>query len=259
MISIAVAGLVVALVGTIVAWQLVGQVGGAVDESLAITDDSVATIEDTIVVADQVVADVAAALDGLDDVLVQLRDATGDADPVLADVGALTSDVPAALEEFQATLDRVAGAAGDVESVLVQLGRLPLAPDYDPETTLAGQLEQLSDDLDPVVDTLDGSGDDIAALRATTADLRRELGILARDVRAVVSRMDDSAALIGRYEDQAARAGDLVVDARGDLDRSVTQMRVLVVLGGLVFALGQLVPLWVGAGLLSPEPVVSRR
>lgn len=253
MVATAVVGLVVAVVGTVVAWQLVGEVGGAVEESLAITEESVATIEDTIVVADRVVNDVGAALGALDDVLAQLRDGTRDLDPVLADVEALTSDVPVGLGELQETLDRVAGAAADVDAILVQLARLPLAPSYDPETTLSAQLEQLSDDLDPVIDTLAGSGDDIAALRVTTSELRAELGGLTGDVRALVSRMEESAELVGRYRDQAGRAGDLVDDSRGDLDASVTAMRALVVLGGLVFAAGQLVPLWVGSGLLGPR------
>lgn len=247
-------GAVVAVVGTVVAWQLVGQVGGAVDESLAISQESVATIEDTIVVADQVVEDVGAALGTLDDVLVVLRDGTREVDPVLADVEALTSEVPAALGEFQETLDRVAGAAADVDGILVQLARLPLAPSYDPDTTLSAQLGQLSDDLDPVIDTLSGSGGDIAALRATTSELRRELASLTSEVRALVTRMDESSQLVGRYRDQAGRASQLVVDSRQDLDGSVTAMRVLVVLGGLVFAAGQLVPLWVGSRLLRTAP-----
>jgi methyl-accepting chemotaxis protein len=259
MVAVAAVGLVVAVVGTVVAWQLVGEVGGAAEESLAITDESVATIEDTIVVAGRVVDDVGAALGALDDVLVQLRDGTRHVEPVLTDVEALTSDVPVALGEFQETLDRVAGAAGEIDAILVQLARLPLAPSYDPETTLSAQLRQLSLDLDPVIDTLAGSGDDIAALRGTTTQLRTELAGLTVDVRAIVARMDESSELVGRYRDQAGRAGDLVADGRQDLDGSVSAMRLLVVLGGLVFAAGQLVPLWVGAGLLSSDPRISSR
>lgn len=253
MVGVAVAGVVVALVGTLVAWQLVGQVGGALDESLAITDDSVATIEDTIVVADRVVADVGAALGALDDVLVQLRAATEDVDPVLVDVAALTNDVPVALGEFQSTLDRVADAAGEVDDILVQLARLPFSPSYDPESTLSAQLRQLSDDLDPVIDTLAGSGDDVEVLRSTTAELGAELGTLGREVRTLVDRMDESSELVSRYREQAGRANAVVVDSRDDLGRSVSQMRVLVVLGGLVFALGQIVPLWIGSGLLASD------
>jgi ABC-type transporter Mla subunit MlaD len=259
MVATAAAGLVVAVVGTVLAWQLVGQVGGAVEKYLAITDESVATIEDTIVMADQVVDDLGTALDALDDVLVELGDAAHDVDSVLADVEALTADAPVALGEFQDTLDRVAGAAGDVDSILVELARLPFAPSYDPETNLSAQLEQLSDDLDPVIDTLSGSGDDIASLRMTTSELGVELGGLTSDVRALVSRMDESAELVSRYRDQAGRAGDLVVDSRDDLDGSVTAIRVLVILAGLVFAAGQLVPAWIGSRLLTsgaaPEDV----
>lgn len=257
MVGTAVVGVVVALVGTVVAWQLVGQVGGTVAESLEITEESVMTIEDTIVVADRVVNDVAAALGALDDVLVELRDGTRDVEPVLADVEALTTEVPIALGAFQDTLDRVAGAAADVDAILVQLARLPLAPSYDPETTLSAQLEQLSEDLDPVIETLSDSGDDLAAMRGTTSELRAELGGLTSDVRALVTRMGESAELVGRYRAQAERAGDLVVDSRQELDGSVTSMRVLVVLGGLVFAVSQLVPLWVGSSLLGRDGLSS--
>lgn len=254
MVGTAVAGVVVALVGTVVAWQLVGEVGGAVDESLAISDESVATIEDTIGVAQRVVDDVGTALGALDSVLGELRTGTREVDPVLADIESLTTDVPQALRRFRSTLDRVAAAASDVDAVLVQLARLPLAPSYDPETTMSAQLRQLSDDLDPVIDTLAASGDDVEALRDTTTDLHRELGLLQHEVRGLVTRMDESAVLVGRYRDQAARAGDLVVESRQELDGSVTTMRALVLLGGLVFALGQAVPLWIGTGLLSSDP-----
>lgn len=253
MVATAAAGLVVAIVGTVVAWQLVGQVGGVVEESLAISEDSVATIEDTVDVAGRVVDDVGVALGALDDVLVVLRDGTDHVGPVLADVEALTTDVPVALGEFQDTLDRVAGAARDIDAVLVQVARLPLAPSYDPDTTLSAQLEQLSDDLDPVIDTLAGSGDDLTDLRTTTRELRSELSRLMLDVRSLAGRMDESAELVARYQDQANRAGDLLIDSQADLDDSVTAMRLLVVLGGLVFAAGQLVPLWVGAGLLRAD------
>lgn len=106
-----------------------------------------------------------------------------------------------------------------------------------------------------MIDTLVGSGDDLTDLRTTTRELRTELSRLTLDVRSLAGRMGQSAELVARYEDQASRAGDLVVDSRTDLDGSVTAMRVLVVLGGLVFAAGQLVPLWVGSGLLRADPV----
>lgn len=250
MVAIGVLGVLVALAGTVVAWGLVGDLGSTVDESLVITDRSVDTIEDTIVVADQVVADVAAALGALGEVLEQLRTGVADVDPVLGDVVDLTTEVPAALTEFQATLDRVAGAAADVDQILVQLSRLPLAPDYDPDTTMSAQLRRLSDDLDPVVSTLASARGDVRALRDTSEELGRELGSLASEVRSLVRRLDQSAELTGRYREQAGRAGALAAESRDDLERSVTSMRILILLGGAVFAAGQLVPLWLGTQLL---------
>lgn len=249
MVAAGVLGLVVALVGTAVGWVLVGELGDAVDESLAVTEDAVSTIEDTVVAAGEVVADVADGLRALDEVLAQLRLGVRDLEPVVADVAELTVEVPAALGEAQATLDQVAGAAADVEGVLRQLSRVPLGPDYDPETTLADQLRRLSDDLEPIATTLADAGGDLGRLEVRAGELRRELQVLGVEVQSLVRRLDRSADLVDGYREQAGRAEDIVVDRRDDLGARMGLMRALVVLGGLAFAAGQLVPLWVGAQL----------
>lgn len=249
MVAVGVVGLVVAVVGTAVGWVLVGDLRDTVDESLAVTEEAVATVEDTIVVADQVVADVADGLRALDEVLAQLRLGVRDLQPVVGSVAELTVEVPEALVEFQATLDQVAGAAGGVESVLEGLSRVPFGPDYDPETTLADQLRQLSGDLDPVVSALADARPGVEGLEDRSAELRRELQVLGVEVQSLVRRLDRSAELVSRYREQAGRVEDIVVDSRDDLDARVALMRALVVIGGVAFAGGQLVPLWIGSQL----------
>ncbi|MFP5322122.1 MAG: hypothetical protein ACLGIC_09780, partial [Acidimicrobiia bacterium] len=244
MVAVGVVGLVVAVVGTAVGWVLVGNLRDTVDESLAVTEEVVSNVEDTVVVASDVVDDLGAGLRALDEVLAQLRLGVRDLEPVVADVGALTVEVPAALGEFQATLGQVSTAAAGVEGVLQQLSRVPLGPDYDPETTLAEQLRRLSGDLDPIVATLTDARTDVAALEERSQELTRELRALGVEVQSLVRRLDRSADLVDRYREQAGRADDLVVDSRDDLGDQVALMRALVVLGGLSFAAAQLVPLW---------------
>ena len=66
--------------------------------------------------------------------------------------------------------------------------------------------------------------------------------------------------LVDQYLATADRAAAVVTDARNDLDRDLTALRWLMLPGGLALALAQLVPIWLGGGLLGkwPAPVVAR-
>jgi methyl-accepting chemotaxis protein len=258
MVGIAVVGLVVAVVGTVVAWRFTGELHTALDDSLAITEDAVITVEESIVLADRVLVDVAAGLGGLDATLFELERSIGDAGPVLDDVAELSGDVPVALIALQDTLGEVAAAAREIDSLLSVVSQLPFAPDVAPERSLADQVGRLSADLDPIVATLEGSAEGLGELAASTDRLRLELGQLSRDVRVITNRLEESARLVGRYREQAAEAGGLAARTRADLAGQVATMRLLIVLGGLVFAASQFVPLWVGADLLA-SPAPNRR
>jgi hypothetical protein len=198
MVGIAVAGVVVAAVGTAVAWQLVGEVDRTLDETLTITNESLTTIEDTIGLADVVVADVAIGLVDLDSALTELEQGLGEAQPLVADVSRLTNDVPEALVQFQATLDGVTGAAAEVDRVLAQLSSIPFAPDVDPQQSLSAQLGALSEDLDPVIETLRSSSTDLERLSATTTAVQGDIAALGEDLDAVTTSLQDSSRLPGR-------------------------------------------------------------
>ena len=250
MVGIAVAGLVVALLGTVVAWRLVGGVHSTLDETLRISGESLETLEDTVAVADVVVADLAVALEDLDSALTELEQGMGEARPLLADVSELTGVVPDALGRFQSGLDDVAAAAAEVDQVLGELGALPLAPDLPPGFGLSDQMEGLSAELDPIIAALRSSSANLERLSTTTADLQGDVAALAGDVEALDQSLSRSSQLVGDYRDQAGRANRLAVATRDDLDERAALMRGLILAGGLLFAVSQFVPLWVGLELL---------
>jgi ABC-type transporter Mla subunit MlaD len=250
MVGIAIAGVIVAIGGTIVAWRLVGEVSSTLDETLTITGESVTTVEDTIALADVVVSDLADGLVDLDSALTELDRGLGEAQPVIEDVGRLSSDVPDALTRFQTTLDGVAGAAAEVDSVLRQLDALPFGPDVTPQSSLSGQLQALSGDLDPLITTLRTTSTDLGELTTTTAGIQRDVAALATDIDALNTSLQESSELVRQYRQQAQQAGELASDSRDDLGQSTRLMRILILAGGLLFAVSQFVPLWVGLELL---------
>jgi methyl-accepting chemotaxis protein len=255
MVTIAAVGVVVALLGTMVAWRLVGELHHTVDDSLLVTNEALATIEDTVVLADAVIADVSAALVTLDATLVRVEQGVGDARPLIDDVGQLSSDVPQALGQLQRTLAGVGSAAGEIDAVLAQLSALPFGPRFDPQATLSGQIDRLSDDLDPIIDTLETTSADVEQLAASTETLQDDIAALSADVTAISGNLQESARLVTSYRDQATRAATLAADSRADLEGNVRAVRLLIVVAGLLYAASQFVPLWVGAELLAgPDP-----
>lgn len=254
MIAIATSGLVVALVGTVLAWQLVGQLHETIDESLVVTNESLASIEDTVVLADDVIDDVSTGLSTLDDALLTLEQGFAESAPLIEDVGALSADVPTALARVQQTLRGVGSAAGEVDAVLGQLSSLPFAPDFNRETSLSAQINQLTADIDPIIATLESSAGDLEQLAASTEALQADVAALAEDVAAVGENLEESSRLVSDYRDQAGQAATLASDTQAELRSNVRNMRLLIVAAGLVFAASQFIPLWVGAELLSGSP-----
>lgn len=254
MVTIAAVGVVVALVGTVLAWQLVGQLHDTIDESLLVTDRSVATIEETIVLADQVITDLSTGLSTLDETLVELQDGFATARPLVDDVGELSADVPNALSQLQRTLRGVGSAAGEIDAVLRQLSALPFGPDFDPESSLSAQISGLESDIDPIITTLESSAQDLEQLSSSITALQAGIGELAADVAAVSDNLEGSSELVSRYREQAERAGTLASDSRAELGSNVRVMRLLIIAAGLLFAASQFVPLWVGTELLSGAP-----
>lgn len=255
MIAIAAVGVVVSLLGTVLAWHLVGQLHDTIDESLGVTNESLATIEDTVVLADEVIVDVAAGLATLDEALAALEQGFADAGPLIDDVGRLSGDVPEALAQLQQTLGNVGGAAGEIDAVLGQLSDLPFAPDFDPQTSLSAQINRLSADIDPIIATLESAAGDLEQLAASTEQLQADVAALASDVAAISENLEESSRLVTQYRSQAEEASTLASDTQAELASSVRNMRLLILAAGLVYAASQFIPLWVGAELLSgPAP-----
>lgn len=250
MIGVAVAGVLVALVGAIVGWRLVGHLDSAAGDTLAVTEDALVAIEDTVQVAEEVVASTLVALDAVELGLGEVGTTTESARPLLESLGRLGDEVAPNLESATGTLRSLADGAALVDRVLSTVGSLPGTPNYDPSTPLSEQFERLADDIEPMADTLREVSEDLGpalddsvALQQRIADLETAVG----DVRDDLAR---SEALLSDYAATTQDATALASRTRNELDGDVTVARLLVLAGALVVAAGQLVPYWYGRELI---------
>ena len=132
-------------------------------------------------------------------------------------------------------------------------------PDYTPPRPLAEVVGQLDADLAPIQEALTGLDENLQGLTAASGGLSSGLDQLVSRMGDVNRELAGANELVEQYLATADRAAVVVTDARNDLDRDLTALRWLMLPGGLALALTQLVPIWLGGGLLGKWPGPGRR
>jgi hypothetical protein len=253
--GVAAAGVLVALVGAVVGWNLVGRVDAAAGDTLVLTGQALVTIEETVAVADDVVASTLVALEAVELALAELVGTTESAQPLLESLAELGTEVAPNLESATETLRSLEEVGGLIDRVLFTLGSFPGTPAYDPSVPLSTQFGRLADDIAPVADTLRDVSDELGPTVESTAQVQLRIAALevaVRDVREDLARSDQ---LLSEYS-ETARGARLVADrTRTGLAGDVTSSRLLVIAAAIVFAVGQLVPFWYGRELVARTAV----
>ena len=253
MIAIAAIGFVTAIIGTIVAFQLIGQLGTNVDRSLRIGEETLVTLDDTIDAADEVVTSVQSGLTTIEATLGTVNESVGDTTELASTTSALASALPANLERVDDALATLEQLGGTIDDVLSGVSNIPFAPDYDPAVPLDEAVAGVREGLAPLTGDLRGIADELDQLASGSGDLRGQLTDLADDVASTRRALEGSSALLDQYRASASDALALARASREDLDTDRTRSRVMVVVLGLTIALGQAVPAWVGRELLVAE------
>lgn len=255
MIVIAVVGVVVAFAGTITAWRLLGELNASTRDTLVVTISTIDSVEDSIDLADQVleatIDSVDTASSTLDTLATSFEAGTG----VVDEIDDLTTTVGPTLRDAAVTLRQLEDVGSTIDALLGNLSSIPFAPDYAPDRELGESIGAVADEIEKLPAEFDQTSEDLAGFGLALGDVQRQIRALATDIGAVNDSLSETGPLIADYRDNIADARAIAVSTRDDLDGSVALMRLLLVLGGLVFAAGQLVPFWVGRELLERSTI----
>jgi hypothetical protein len=253
-------GMVACLLGGIIGFVALGSARQASVEGLDVTQEAVATIRSTLELADDLVGSVQEGLLVVEETLGQVTTTVGSADQVLAQVEAVAGALPGSVDAARATVRSLASVATVIDQTLAAASQVPFVPDYRPPRPLAEVVGQLDADLAPIQEALTSLDQGVQGLGSSGDGLTTSLADLTTRLSDVNRELAGASALIAQYQATADRATVVVADARDDLDRDLTALRWLMLPGGLALALTQLVPIWLGGGLLGwwPAPIVGR-
>ncbi|MDF2733102.1 MAG: hypothetical protein K0S92_1738 [Desertimonas sp.] len=247
--SIAVAGVLVAIIGTIVIWVFLSDLEDTTDRSLLIGEQAAVTLNDTIDVAEQV-------LDAVDDGLVTVQSTLSTLDEVLQTTagvaeatGSLSSTLPESFDNIDAALATVERLGETVDSTLSALSGLPFGPDYDPDVPFPDAVADLRSALDPIAQDLTSISTELQNFASGSGDMTSQIDSLQSDVRRTRAALSGTDDLLAEYREATTEAGLLAAQTRDQLSGSMTRMRIVLIALAALLALSQYVP-WTLAALI---------
>jgi DNA repair ATPase RecN len=243
LVAVAAVGVLVGLAGMVVAWRLAGRLQTGVDESLAVAEESLATTEKSIVVITQVLTDLEGLIGTLETTVVDTAATVEAAAGAIDNLESATPALTNGLTSVRNNIDQIAEVVDTLESVMNAVGRIPGLPDYNPDEPLADALRRLRPDLDRMVEALGGVNAGIGQLDDNVQPLVTDLRELEQNLAALRADVTNSRTLLTEYQRTAVRASDVANDVRADLGNDLTQTRVLIIAAGILFIVGQIVPL----------------
>lgn len=251
LVVVAVIGMLVALAGVVVGWQMVGSVNTATTDTLDVTVDALGSISDTIEVADGTVSSTSEALSDLETTLLTLSEALRSGATVVDDTGQLTETSGPALTDAALTLRQLESVGEQIDGFLSALSNVPFSPDFDPDRGLGATFGRLAGDIEPLDAEFAATAASLEQFEGSLTDLQADVDGLAVTIGRVNDDLLNSKVLLDQYRDNVAEATLVAERSQGDLGRDQTMLRLFIVLAGLSLALAQVAPLWMGLRLIS--------
>lgn len=245
LITIGVVGLIATAFGVFFGLRLVDRTSNTISGSLGLTSDAVATIEETITVA----ADsIAVAADGLDTLT---RSVSGTEESFLSagrlldeTAAAIATDVPDSIDAIRETMPALIRSAEVLDGALGALSIFGV--DYAPDTPPADSLRRVETGLADVAERLRSGADQLGTVGESFTGLSEDAVTLTGTLEELSNNLGRADTLLEGYAATAARTAVLVDETVDDLDRQRTDGKLIVVLFGIVLALGQAVPITLG-------------
>jgi len=250
MVSVAVVGLIMSVTGTVVAWRVAGELNGSTRATLDVTIETIDSVENSIDLADRVLVATMTSIDTVNEILAAVAESVDAGTGVVDEIDDLTSTVGPALADATVALRQLEGVGSTIDDLLGNLSSIPFGPDYRPDRGLGETIGDFADEIEKLPAAFTKTSTDIQVFNTALDDLQVEIGQLSRDVADVSAGLDGTDAVIDQYRRNISDARLVAVTTRERLDGDVGLIRLLLVIGGINLAVGQIVPFWIGRELL---------
>lgn len=264
-VLIGLSGLALSVVGTLVSRQIIDDFGEAAENTLLLSGQSLETINDTLVLTKQTLAEVTEGLDTVGVAAVNLSATIDDTQPILEQVTQVAArDVPDSLDAVQKAIPDVAQAAGAIDDTLSILSafqversifgvpiQFDLGIDYDPESPLNETVLELGQSLEGMPAGLRALEDDLATANNSLVVIGDNVLTIAEDLEGLNASVSELEPLVDEYIKLATETADLIRQTRVALSQQLQTAKLIATLLFVWLGLNQLVPFYLSWELLS--------
>ena len=252
--SIAVFGVVTALVLGVTGWSFLTNLDENLDQSLQIGEAASVSVIETIDVAERLIESLDAGLETVGATLEAVESTVGDTAGVASATATIAATLPQSFDDIDVALSTVESLSGAIDSALNGLSSVPFGPDYDPDVPLPVAIGNLRAAFEPIGEDLTTLTTELQAFADGSDDIGMRVDAVRADLAATRAALAASGALLDDYRTTASDAGQLASSGRGDMARAFLWARLAVVLLAVFVAVAQFVPWWL-AGRLVPDRV----
>jgi DNA repair ATPase RecN len=258
MLTIAALGLVVSVVGTAVGWRLAGDLDQGVGQSLELTADVLTTVDESFALADDSLEILGEGVGEAERAVRALSASMREGAGALEGATDLTGgEVADALESVENSLPDVESAAEAIDDTLAALNALPFGVSYGPDRPLGETIGELREELRELPDDLREQAAQVEQMQEELTEATEGTAATARSLAELEEQLEAASELIDDYASSTGEAQGLIEEQREVLAASATRTRMMVLAFGVVFALSQFVPLYLGWSLLGRGRVVG--
>lgn len=256
--TVGIVGVVAGIAAIAVSLWLLHDMDAMLGRSLVLTADSLETVDASLSVATESVGLVSAGLDDAEQTSRGLEESLSEGSDLLAETARLTrTGVADSLESFEQSMPALIQVTGTVDSTLRAVDQLPVGPEYDPDEPFDESLRELRDDLDGLPEDLREQADAVDDASDNLATVGRQSTEIADSMLDVRLNLDRAGRVLGRYQATTSEARELIGQTRDDLRRRLWILRGLAILLGLIYCVGQVLPIYLGnrmAQAFAPPP-----
>jgi hypothetical protein len=246
--AVGIAGVLGGIAAIAIGLWLLQDLDRLLGRSLTLTSESLTTVDASLAVATESVTVVGNGLGDAEQTSRGLEQSLSDGAALLQETADLTRyDVAESLESFERSMPALIQVSGTVDRTLRAVDELPVGPAYDPDEPFDETLRTLQDDLDGLPEDLRAQADAIDQAGSNLNRVSRQSVDIADSIGEVRGSLTETGRVLAEYQSTTAQAGDLLDQTQADLNRRLWVLRVLVVVLGIIYIIGQALPILLGS------------
>lgn len=221
----AVIGLIFSLAGIILVWSVRIPLTTNLVSTLELIDTTLEATSSGLTVVEETITQSVSDINSLENTVRTAGQGVEDSVPLVESLSTLMSqDIPTAINATQTSLTTMQDAAGTIESSLKLVTSIPFLPieGYDPEVSLSESLEDVSQSLDAIPQSLAEMETTMNTTKGNLIMLSAQVNIIARNISELKDSLYELSFVFDQYQDAISTIQTKVDSSRQNLASTIT-------------------------------------